>query len=157
MTGKTTQQALEAIALALKNPNQLFNIKDHHNTQATNRELCNIIKCMIDVLGLKYITINPYTSQMEYHQPNQTYIQLYESGKELQYYDISTDCWVDCDPLQQAFPPSLRFRVRPQLKRWVFRRLDSTCGVTEPMYMTKSEAQLALPGVEIIGEFVCKN
>lgn len=156
-TGKTTKQALDAIAWVLKNPNQLYNIKDHHNTQAATRELCNLIKSTVDVLGLKYIELNPYTHQMKYVQPNQTYIELYESGKELQYYEFDSDSWVDCDPLSQGFPNGMRFRVKPELKRWVFQRLNGTCGVTEAKFLTKSDAQLALPGVEIIGEFVCKN
>ena len=153
LTGKSTQQALEAIAWVLKNPNKLFNIKDHHNTPQANRELCNIIKNYIDRLGLKRIEINPYTYQLRYDQPNQTYIELYEAGKVIQFHDVCTDQWFDCDPIQQHFPPTMRFRVKPQLKRWVYRRLDGTYGITEQKFITKGDAQLSQPLTEIIGEF----
>lgn len=156
-TGKSTTLALTYISQALNNPNQHTTVRDHYNTAAAHRELCNLIKNYVDVLGLKYIVINPYTHQIIYNQPNQTFIELYEQGKELEVYNESVDTWQDCDPIAQVFPQHLRFRIKPESKYWVFRRLDCTYGVTACKFASLDEAQTHNPLVEIIGEYKCKN
>lgn len=156
-TGKTTRLAITAIANALNYPNKVITVKDHYNTQIAHKELCNTIKCMVDVLGLKHFVINPYAHEIKYQQPNQTYIELYEQGKALEVYNESTDTWEDCDPVTQVFPQHLRFRIKPESKYWVFRRLDCTYGITARKFATLNEAQTHNPLVEIIGEFECKN
>lgn len=156
-TGKSTRLAITAIADALNNPNNTITVKDHHNTQLAHKELCNTIKCILDVLGLKHFVVNPYVHEIKYQQPNQTFIELYEQGKALEVYNESTDEWTDCDPTAQGFPQHLRFRIKPEAKRWVFRRLDNTYGITECKYYTEDEAQSCNHLVEIIGEYKCKN
>lgn len=156
-TGKSTTLAIHYISQALNNPNQHINVQDHYNTQLAHKELCNTIKCMLDMLGLKNFVINPYTHQIVYQQPHQTFIELYEQGKDLEVYNESTDTWQDCDPIAQCFPQHLRFRIKPESKYWVFRRLDSTYGVTARKFATLSEAQTHNPLVEIIGEYRWKN
>lgn len=156
-TGKTTKLAITAIANALNNPNQVITVKDHYNTQLAHKELCNLIKNYVDVLQLKHFVVNPYSHEIKYQQPNQTYIELYEQGKALEVYNESSGEWEDCDPIAQGFPQHLRFRIKPEAKRWVFRRLDNTYGITECKYYTEDEAQACNHLVEIIGEYKCKN
>lgn len=156
-TGKTTRLAITAIANALNYPNQVITVKDHYNTQIAHKELCNLIKNYVDMLQLKHFVINPYTHEIKYQQPNQTYIELYEQGKALEVYNESSGEWEDCDPIAQSFPQHLRFRIKPESKRWVYRRLDNTYGITECKYYTEEEAQASNHLVEIIGEYKCKN
>lgn len=156
-TGKSTTQALTAIVNALNNPNKHITVYDHYNTQLAHRELCNLIKNYVDVLQLKHIVINPYTHQIQYQQPHQTFIKLYEQGKALEVYNESTDTWQDCDPIAQCFPQHLRFRIKLEPKYWVYRRLDYTYGITQHKHTSLDEAQQHNPLVEIMGEFKCKN
>lgn len=113
-TGKTTKLALHYIALAMNNPNCHTTVRDHYNSMAAHKNLINLIKNYVDILGLKNFEINPYTHQILYKQTNQTFIELYEQGRALEVYNESAGEWQDCDPTTQGFPQHLRFRIKPE-------------------------------------------
>ena len=54
-TGRTTAQALEALAWAIEHPGQFLRVVDHHGTPNASRELHYMAYEMSRKLGLKHL------------------------------------------------------------------------------------------------------
>lgn len=56
-TGKTTALAFKYISEALANPGKRIKIKDHYPTTQADRHLLSAIRSLIEINGLKHITV----------------------------------------------------------------------------------------------------
>lgn len=61
--GKSTAQALIAIATAIQNPYTKVNIRDHYGTINANEHQLRMIEGMIDKLGLEHIKLGKIDNQ----------------------------------------------------------------------------------------------
>ena len=55
-TGRTTVQALRAIAYAIEHPGDQLYPQDHNGTGTANRELVRVIRRMVEALNLQHFT-----------------------------------------------------------------------------------------------------
>ena len=57
-TGKSTAQALRALAWIIQNPGRVLHIKDHYSSRSSNDHLLNMMLDMSRLLGLKHIVFS---------------------------------------------------------------------------------------------------